>query len=527
MRKFLSLAWVCLSLLLPVTAQAALDAKGAKELQKSIEEALSWYTQVAKATGQGMIVKGAVEVEPAGQYYKARIFDVSILSPTGYRLQIGDVVVHASAGAAGEWLLSAALPSPMTLHDATGAAIADMMLGRQRFAAAWLPAENFIPRFDVEYGDLEIKPRPGAPLSLKIESLSAQQNLVKGSSGDWTGPVVWTLGKTNFAVKDGTQDSSIRFDKAAARATYEQLSLEGRAEEKKQILTLVSQFDAGVPEAQMRRLVTAIFDHSTDFPDAMTSTFEMEGLAVESKPGGGGAHDPSPPLKITSDKISADTFVKGIKREKGSAHLTTSLNNFRVEGLPPAFTALLPYIANIDIRLDNLPMKALTKAFMALAAVARGQADDPVQQQKTREDVLAAMKGLPQALAVSGATAVIKNTYFRAVDLNAALEGTVKANATSPLVGVGTMTLTMGGLDEMIQRNQSMSASSGAMRSAQMMIPVQMMGQLQKGADGKSLRVYKMEATPEGKLLLNGLDMTLAQALLDKGNNLGTKAGKP
>jgi hypothetical protein len=44
-----------------------------------------------------------------------------------------------------------------------------------------------------------------------------------------------------------------------------------------------------------------------------------------------------------------------------------------------------------------------------------------------------------------------------------------------------------------------------------------LMGQLEKSADGKSTRKYKVELTPEGSILLNGADMTALRSVAGGG----------
>ena len=70
------------------------------------------------------------------------------------------------------------------------------------------------------------------------------------------------------------------------------------------------------------------------------------------------------------------------------------------------------------------------------------------------------------------------------------------------------MTLTMTGMDELIAKlQQSSNSNPKAAGYAQMLIIMQLSGQLSKTADGKSQRTYALELTQDGKVTLNGADM--------------------
>jgi hypothetical protein len=215
-------------------------------------------------------------------------------------------------------------------------------------------------------------------------------------------------------------------------------------------------------------------------------------------------------------------------QEKGAMALQIGMEGLSVQNLDPLMAGLVPNASNVDIRLENLPMQELTKAFSGLmpqlfeSAVAAQSAMDPAQksalEQQVQSKVVLAMASIPQQLATAGTKITIQNTYTKSQDIASTLEGLFTANAASPIIVQGTMTLLVSGLDELILKMQTMAQQPDAdphmIGWSQGLGVMQMMGQLGKGPDGRSQRSYKIEITADGRALLNGNDMAGAAALM-------------
>jgi hypothetical protein len=181
----------------------------------------------------------------------------------------------------------------------------------------------------------------------------------------------------------------------------------------------------------------------------------------------------------------------------------------------------MPQSGNIEIMLDSLPMKALGNSFTAMvrqavdSSLAAEQAAGTVYQAKANADLQqqAAMSlmAMPQLLVNAGSTLTVANTFLNAPDLSSVLEGKFTASATSPMMATGAMTLTLKGLDEAVRKLQALAqkpdANPRTAGIAQALAIMQLQGQLGQGADGSSNRSYKLEITPDGKALLNGVDI--------------------
>ena len=92
----------------------------------------------------------------------------------------------------------------------------------------------------------------------------------------------------------------------------------------------------------------------------------------------------------------------------------------------------------------------------------------------------------------------------------------LEASANGGLGILGKMTVSLKGLDNIIQKMQALAAKPeedpallGYIGGLGM---VQMMGQVATAPDGKPLRNYMFEFTPDGKTLLNGVDIKMLVA---------------
>ena len=95
----------------------------------------------------------------------------------------------------------------------------------------------------------------------------------------------------------------------------------------------------------------------------------------------------------------------------------------------------------------------------------------------------------------------------------------------------GSITLLITGLDELIVKLQGLAQSATGdpklMSMAQGLGMLQMMGDASKAADGRSQRTYKLDVSPEGKVMLNGKDFGGAMGAMGMGGMGAPGATEP
>ncbi len=148
------------------------------------------------------------------------------------------------------------------------------------------------------------------------------------------------------------------------------------------------------------------------------------------------------------------------------------------------------------------------------ASMNAGDAANAAAQQKSQQDMMMAVMSLPQILTDAGSSISVRNTKVTAPELVTTLDGSFTMKQ-------GSMTLGFAGLDEMISKLQSqVSAENASPKLGQMiqsLTMLQMSGQNKPGPDGKSIRTYTFDLTPEGKFLMNGADMSAMLGVMGMG----------
>jgi hypothetical protein len=284
------------------------------------------------------------------------------------------------------------------------------------------------------------------------------------------------------------------------------MSLDGIRRARERIHALVTA-QKKPSEEETRAAVADLLRDAADVPDDYAGSLQVSGFAFEAKPAG--AAETAQPLRLSFAELTGTSDLRGLKREKGDIAATTGIEGLAMTGVPPPADGLVPSSASIEVHFDSLPMQALSKAFTDILVIA---ADS--DRKKASEDVRAVITPIPGLLAASGASFTVRNTYVRSADLSATIDGKTTASARSPLGGEGSMTFALTGLDELIEKYRTLGASNPmTLHYTQGIVPLQLMGQMTRAADGRSVRTYKFDVTPEGKILLNGVDISVIRGL--------------
>jgi hypothetical protein len=505
MSRILPLLIALFLLRTPVPAQAAFDAAGAESLKKDIESSLSWYSEISQVTKQGVSHAGPVSVAVKGSFYEARIGGISITGANGFKLEIGDVVFNAVPGGPGEWIVSAALPRTMGIYDAAGAKIADVTIGSQRFSAVWLPASDALSKYDADYRDIVLTPHGATPYSLSIGSIVSAMSMERNADGTWSGPHTLKISKARAVIQGRPNRVDLKADAIGMSGVYDKISIEVAQKAREKIRALLAAQKTPVPADQVRKLIVDAARSLRIFPDNYSAHSEISGLSIDYDPGLSTAAAAHQPVHIALSKMAGESNFKGLKQPSGSVDVNASLDSLQVTGVQAPLDGLIPGSANFSLKFENLPMQDIGRIFDEVMTAA---ANDSAQGKQMPEDIRQSLQSLPKIMAATKTSFTVTNTYIKARDLSAAFEGRLDASASSPLGGVGKMVFSLIGLDEFLDRVKSLASSNPLMlASTQGMVPFQLMGRYEKGADGISVRKYEIEFVPEGKILVNGLDL--------------------
>lgn len=513
---------------------AEVSEAGAAEVKRHVEEALAYPLELQRVHGTGLMMDGAVEVAPKGDYYEVRVPKLSYLADAGMRADLGTLVINVTPGASGEYRTSVAVAPTITVYEGTSTkVIAEATVGSQEFSGIWWPQYRTFTQVSARYGDLKLSSRGEAEnFTVNVKEIRTGMELTRNSGDVWSGPARVELHGITAGSKD-KGEIRLSVDSIAAQNSFDKMDLKLRREiedKTRQIVRDASQNKQADPQ-QAKAAIAAMMASMQNYVDGMGSTFKISNVAVDLEPGAGETQPDGKPVKprhVRIATINSAFSAGGMLQEKGGMSLQIGMEGLNVENLDEVAQAIVPNASNIELRLEGLPMQELSKAFAGLmpqmfeSAVAAQTAMDPAQKEalekQTQAKIMLTMAAIPQQLATAGATLKILNTFTKAPDIASTLEGSFVANAASPLVAQGSMTLQISGLDELILKLQTMAQQPNAdprlIGWSQGLGVMQLMGQLGKGPDGRSQRSYKLELTPEGRTLLNGQDMAAAAAMM-------------
>ena len=518
---------------------ASVNDQGAAELNKNVEDSLSFPMDMAKHNGQGLTLSGAVEVTAKGDYYEVKLPGAAFTAVEGLKFDLGTIITNVTPGDNGEYTTALSLPQTMTAYGEDNKPIATISIGEQKFNGTWWPALATFTKIDSDYKNIQVKSAGNEDFTGSIGDLKTTMDLTKNADDTWSGPNNFAATNVKLHFGDhGGADMSV--DTIVAAATTDKMNLKARKDMQDKVIQSIKDMDAKpaaplapgqapTPAAPDPALVANMLSSVQGFVDGMTSKFQVAGVkihfngeATPAQPAANGMPaveaSPAVPFDATLSSLTSGFEVTGLQADKGSTHAQVKLDGLDIKGADPVVAGLIPTQAAFEIDLDNLPMKTISNKFgdvisdvigSAATQTAVPNAGAQLQaQHKMQMEVMSLMQTLPQALVAAGSSLVIKNTHTDAPDIQSTLEGEFHADATSPVKAQGSTTLSLTGVDELILKLQAASQAPNANPKfsgyATMLSMLQVYTQPEKTVTGKSVRKLKFELTPQGQALLNG-----------------------
>ncbi len=527
-RGFMVAAFAATTLLplAPARAAPAIDDAGAATLKAVVDETLGFYIDLKQKTGQGLALSGPVEVTPKGSYYEVKIPGAAITNDSA-TMDLGTVMINATPEDDGDYRASIAVPSQMTMKDNDGGERMVITLGSQKFSGIFNPALGAFVQADAAYDNVvaNITPKDDPtdkkksdPVTITLGSIASKIAMTR--DGDtWSGPQTTTVRNALLEFGDN-KASKLSIGEMIAAVSYNKADMAG-AKKLRDDLRQSMQDTGDVPARELQKLVEATMGGMTAVPESGTSNFTMTNLALDVPAAKATAG--AQPTSVRLARLGSSSTFDGVKTDAGALTSKTTLTGLALTGHEGPLLGLIPSEASFNIAAANVPFKSAMSNFStainsAIEAQSGPDGNSATAEAQAKLHMEQAVASLPELLAKAGTTITISDTYTTASDLSSTLNGALTATSGAPYIFAGKTTLTLKGIDELIAKLQEMSRTSNNPRAAgyaQMLIIMQLSGQLSKAADGKSERTYAFELTPDGKVLLNGADM---KAMIPKGS---------
>ena len=514
-------------------APPAVTAESAAVLAETIDAALrQWFPPTGATAGYRW--EGQVQATAAGDHYDVAFPALSITSKDGSRLGLGSVRLALAPDADGAWEVGATLPGQITLLAADGSSDGDVTIGAQHFSGRWVPALGTFVKIDGSYDNLQAA-SPKDSSRLTIGGIALRTDLTEAPAGRWTGPSTLTINKLDMVDRNGAP--IVHLGGAAFELTLSGMDL-------KQIVAVSGQLaaateakagkgdeakagkgdeakagkgdeaDTGKDDEEnvgetLRRV--ALFQ---DLLNGILAKVRVNDLAVTSP------HDGS---AVALGQLAIEG---GIERTQGRSTVTIGYDHdgLRIKPalLPPD---LLPEKAGLSIAVSELPSGDVLSLLQRLEE-ARASGDEKATGDLTRQ--FAASFYQP------GVRLGIKTLHIDTPAAALTLEGEARLDNTTARGGVAGFDMVIRGLDPLLKR---MKPAPGAKidEDTQNLLAglamLQAMGAPGKDEGGRDIRTYKLQMDADGKVLLNGADLTamlqLPQGPDAKHPESGAASGRP
>lgn len=526
-------ALTSLPLATPAQAAPAIDAAGAATLKTVVDDALGFYLDMQKKTGEGLTLSGPVEVVPKGSYYEVKIPGAAMVSETA-TMTIGTVMVNATPEDDGDYRASIAVPRQMVMKDTAGDERMVIDLGSQKFSGVFTPALGLFSKAEASYDNVtatitpksEQPPADGnestkesaksskaEPVTITLGSVSSALNMQR--DGDlWSGPQTTTIRNAALAFGDG-KASKLTIGELIAAVSYNKIDL-GAGKKLRDQLRQSLQENGNLSLETLQKTISTTMGGMVGMPESGTSAFTLSDLTLDIPPAPGAAN--AHPFSLRLARVASNSTMAGMKGDDGTLTSKSTLTGMSMTGFSGPLAGIVPSEAAVNITAAKVPFKSIMNTLgaavndvMATQTAADGTSNtSAAADAQAKQQAQEALAALPALLAQAGTTVTVNDTYVTSPDLNSKLDGVLTAVSGAPYIFAGKTTLVLAGMDELIAKLQQQSQTANDPRAAgyaQMLIIMQLSGQLSKTPDGKSQRTYALELTPDGNVKLNGADM--------------------
>lgn len=498
------LTFISLSYSLP--AAAAMSTEDGKRLKDLFGGMVDHYRNEAKLQGGDLTVEGSVMVEAGDNYFAITLPHLTSVSPDGTKINIGLIAINAVPGdQPQEWKMTLAMPTPITMYDASGKESGVLEIGSQNFAGVFHESFRNFVRLNAQYKNISFyDPADGARIT--IPDARAVYDLKQGSNKLWSGPM--NLSASNIQATFGNTGAAGKIASIRLDSTIKDYSIEEANAYNEKMEALIESLDTDRPSdsnSHFMGMYNTVFDFLTTVWDGFGSNFTINGAEFITPAMG---NKPASTVKI--GKLGFGFSADGLKSNRVMLHPTVTLSGLSITPPPAELGPISPDSLNLDLTLNNLPLQQLSE-------LGKKSLEQSSQSPESGGLVMQNTVAMAQKLLTdSGATLKIANTgASKDNQYSLSLNGAAAANIQAQLGGTAKLRLEVFGLETILSSLQTIindpaanpESKQSATEALQAMTVLQMIGQQGTNAVGQPIRSYDVEITPDGKRLLNGADL--------------------
>lgn len=453
------------------------------ELRAMADGVMAAVTDLGAGPGWTAVTQGQSMIEDSGSYYAVTLPHLSYKDAGGQTLEVGLIAINALKGdKAGEWKITIALPSPITLNDSTGKAEATLVLGQQSLSGVFNIKDNSFTKLNGRYRAITFN-HASSGIKANLPDAGLTGSLKKDGAQTWSG-----------VLQLATLSPTISFSHTGALLSFA-------------TLTVASMFDHyATPD--MKKMKDRIESVEKPSPLLKIMAAGMAGAATGAKidvtgktaslslPASNGRTE----KMIAFDSLRWTQTLSGQDSNAKSIHLTSGFSDLKVTPADPTLGTLLPAKMVMDIAIANIPAAKILSADL------------------NKKDELYRL------LAEAKTEGAITNTMLGNATYEADLDAKQTAHATAPLGMVGTGSLKISGIESLtgaiasgLQNGTIPDDMRPYLKDIQKALLVMMLtGKPGVDSAGKPAKAYEIENTADGRVMVNGQDLQALTQLMKK-----------
>jgi len=456
----------------------------AQQLRERLRSAL----QKAAPPGSALSYGALAITEESGRFL-VRLDDVALtMRDAGRRFEIGTLRAVFTSVAPDLYRVTMTLPQLVTVHDAEGRESGRVAIGRQAFDGQWSSAELAFDTLDIAYHEVAFDLDNGA-VSGRIGTFAYQSALTARGQGRVSGPATVILEDVRVVGENGASMASIAKASLATevrdfnRAYFDDLN------------SRAALMGGVYEESEGQSPLSALPRDLGELLGAGSVDIELEGLTFRDTAAGG---------EVMLGSLSYGFAIADVDRSLAtlSAHYAHDALDLRGPDVP---SDLVPRQIAIRLGVDRIPLNQLVDlagVMVQQSFVAEPGANPPEM------DIAAALAAAKTVLRVDEASVA-------AGEAEAALNGTLQADAAAMTGAVGSFLLTTVGIDWLVGKLNAMTDDEDARQMAATLTVLQAMGRPEQDSSGRTVSVYDIQLDTQGRMLVNGNDMQPLMGMME------------
>jgi len=446
----------------PSAAFLPVGPDGARALEKAIDGAIGGLLKSLPDKGSFEWRDGSPKIEPVVDHYEVALPPLLIRLSDGLAARLEGAAYKAVPREDGSLEVSGVPSGTVTLFQ-NETVDGVLTFGKRELRVVWFPATASVPTSDLKLGEIRFISSTSKS-SVSIESLTAGRTLTAGADGRLSGP--GSALATGVVATDDAGVERLRVASIGMEAAVDKL-------DPNRGWSLVSALDLTKYAVGLK---TALTISGVRFVDD-----DKKDLTIGT-------------LRLGFDGADLDKPLVSARAELGLRDVKGTLIE-TVKTAVPSETAL-------SIGAEKLPMLMLGELL-----------GDPTAGGPEGE------RAVLIALRTAGTTVKLTGGRVETPLAAGTLEGAGTFKPGTPLGIVGESTAVLRGIDDVIASVRPKPGEKADKEARDLMgvlSMIKMFGQAGKDDQGRETRTYKFEATPEGRILLNGSDVSAIAGMADE-----------